>query len=100
MNIFCETDFNLPLMSFYSVLDELYNLDDSTAIGHGDLPISYVKKVAEQIYQPLSFIFLIYTSLLTGKVPEAIKVAKVTPIFKSWGSELVSKYNSISVFKS
>ena len=95
MNISCETDFNIPLISAHSVLDELYNLDESKAVGQRDLPISYIKKVAEQIHQPLLFIF--NTSLITSRVPDAMKVAKVIPIFKSGSTELVSNYRPISL---
>jgi len=95
MKIACHNNFDLPKISEHNVLDELYNLDSSKAIGHNDIPVKYIKKVAEYIYQPLSFLF--NTSIQSGIFPEGMKTAKVIPIHKGGDKEIVSNYRPISL---
>lgn len=95
MKISCENILNLPTISQYKVLDQLYGLDCSKAVGHDSLPTKYIKKVAEYICQPLSFVF--NTSFLTGIFPDEMKIAKVIPLFKSGSHELVSNFRPISL---
>lgn len=95
MNISCNNDFDLPTISQHGVLDELYSLDCSKAIGHNDILVRYIKKIAEYIYQPLSYLY--NTLIQTGIFPDGMKIAKDIPIFKSGDKEVVSNYRPISL---
>jgi len=59
----------------------------SESIGHSDITVRYIKKVAEYINQPLSYLY--NKSIQTGIFPDGIKIAKVIPIFKSGDKEIV-----------
>lgn len=47
MNISSNNDFDLRTISQHGVLDELYSLDCSKAIGHSNILVRYIKKIAE-----------------------------------------------------
>ena len=61
-------------------------------IGIGNL---IVKGVAKEIVHPLTTIF--NRSLITGKVPNSLKIAKVIPIHKKDDKEIFSNYRPVSV---
>ena len=65
------------------------------AAGFDDISINVVKAVADTISVPLSYIF--NTSLKTGIFPDALKVAKITPIYKTGDKTLLNNYRPISV---
>ena len=54
-----------------------------------------IKRTFDILELPLLHIF--NQSLITGKFPEGMKIAKVTPIFKSGDKENVTNYRPISV---
>ena len=54
-----------------------------------------MKKVANEICHPLAAIFNL--SLLTGDVPDQLKIAKVIPIFKKDDASIFSNYRPVSV---
>ena len=88
-------DLTLPEISQLKVLDELYSLDPHKAVGNEGIPVVYIKKAAEFISQPLSYIF--NTSISLGIFPDEMKIAKVISLFKSGDHELVSNYRPISL---
>ena len=63
--------------------------------GYDDISVNVVKKVTSVIFQPLKHIFNI--SILKGIFPDKMKLAKVTPLFKSGDEALLNNYRPISV---
>ena len=74
----CSSQLNLSQISPFKVPDELYGLNCAKAVGHDGLPISYLVKTADFIYQPLT-----HTSIASSIFPDEMKIAKVIPLFKS-----------------
>ena len=63
--------------------------------GHDGLDVNIITSVYELIKKPLLKIF--NESINLGIFPENMKIAKVTPIFKSGKKELLTNYRPISV---
>ena len=54
-----------------------------------------MKQISKHIIKPLTYIF--NQSLTTGVIPDDLKIALVTPIYKANGKEEFSNYRPISV---
>ena len=65
------------------------------AHGHDGLDVNIITSVYEFIKKPLLKIF--NESINLGIFPENMKIAKVTPIFKSGKKELLTNYRPTSV---
>lgn len=63
--------------------------------GVDDINVNVVKQVFDIIEGPLRFIFKL--SLETGIVPDKLKIARVTPIFKAGDDKVTSNYRPISI---
>ena len=70
-------------------------LDTKKACGHDNMPVQLIRDSAPYISHPLAYIFNL--SLETGKVPDEIKIAKVTPLHKKGPREDPGNYRPISV---
>ena len=70
-------------------------LKRNIAPGHDGLDVNIITSVYEFIKKTLLKIF--HESLNLGIFPEKMKIAKVTPIFKSGKKELLTNYRPISV---
>ncbi len=79
----------------YEVLKIINNFDKNKSAGHDGIGNLIVKRVANEIAQPLTNIFNL--SLSTGKVPDQLKIAKVIPIYKKDDEEIFSNYRPVSV---
>ena len=77
------------------VKGHLQTLDTRKACGYDNLPTRLLKDAASYISGPLSYIFNL--SIEKGKFPDALKVAKVTPIYKKGQKDLAGNYRPISV---
>lgn len=79
--------------------DEVMNyikcLKSNKATGYDDISVTVIKAVANVICKPLADIFNV--SLCSGVFPDDMKIAKISPIFKSDDTLLVSNYRPISV---
>ena len=71
------------------------SLKRNKAPGHDGLDVNIITSVYELIKKPLLKIF--NESINLGIFPENMKIAKVTPIFKSGKKELLTNYRPISV---
>ena len=71
------------------------SLKINKAPGHDGLDVNIITSVYEFIKKPLLKIF--NESINLGIFPENMKIAKVTPIFKSGKKELLTNYRPISV---
>ena len=63
--------------------------------GWDEISSKVVKGVAQDIASPLTFVCNL--SLLNGEVPNEMKIASVTPIYKSGDMSVFSNYRPISV---
>ena len=74
---------------------EIDKMANKSSCGIDDINSKVVKHVAPYISLPLSHIFNLTFS--TGKVPDELKVALVTPVYKSSDKNVFSNYRPISV---
>lgn len=88
-------EFQFKEVSELSVLKKLKKLKRKCAMGIDNIPASFLKDTALVIAQPLACI--INLSLKTGVFPEDLKLARVTPIYKSGSRDLFNNYRPISV---
>ena len=73
-------------------------LNNKTSCGHDGISLSLIKKINEPLTYPVTK--LINKSLQEAFVPEALKVAKVIPIYKTKDKQLLQNYRPISVLPS
>ena len=95
LNTVSNCKFILQPVSEFAVLDLIYQLKSSKSIGFKDLNTKHIQSIAEYIYQPLCYLF--NTSILIGKFPDRMKIAKVIPLFKAGCKSIVSNYRPISL---
>ena len=74
---------------------EISTLNSNKSCGHDEIPPKFVKQISKHIIKPLTYIF--NQSLTTGVIPDDLKIALVTPIYKANGKEEFSNYRPISV---
>ena len=79
----------------YEVLSEIKTIRCDTSTGPDQVPIKYLKPVAELIAGPLTEI--INSFIARSLFPEAWKVARITPIPKTNGPDIVSNMRPISI---
>ena len=79
------------------LFDILLELNNSSA-GHDGISIKMLKLMNNYIVGPLVHIF--NTSFVQGKVPDALKIARVVPILKKGDPSIFSNYRPISVLTS
>ena len=78
------------------MLTSLMILKCGKAPGRDGVPTNLVRDAAKSIAKPLMMIF--NASLPKGLVPNALKLTKITPIFKSGARNEKNNYRPISVF--
>lgn len=76
----------------------LHNLDGNTSPGHDNISPKFIKLISNSIMAPLLHIY--NTSLCSGLIPDALKVAKVIPLFKGGDIEKADNYRPISLLDS
>ena len=74
---------------------EISSLNGNKSCGHDEIPPKLVKEISKQIVKPLTHIY--NQSLLTGVIPNDLKIAIVTPVFKANNKKEFSNYRPISV---
>ena len=79
---------------FFDILLELKN----SSAGHDGISMKMLKLMKNYIVGPLVHIF--NTSFVQGKVPDALKIARVVPILKKGDPSIFSNYRPISVLPS
>lgn len=83
------------ILSEEELIKSFKSLKRNKAAGIDDISSNVVLQIADELKTPLLHIF--NSSINTGNVPEKLKIAKVTPIFKSGQSSVLSNYRPISV---
>ena len=79
----------------YEIIDIVSTLKNKKSAGHDEINNFILKGVISSIADPLEYIF--NESLLTGQVPEQMKIAKVIPLFKKGDHLDTSNYRPISL---
>ena len=87
--------FSFRQVSKVEIVNELRKLKRNKATGNDDLPSNLLKDVSSCIANPLVYIFNL--SLATSIIPQAWKVARITPLYKSGLSTNIDNYRPISV---
>ena len=70
-------------------------LKNTNSKGYDDIPVNLVKYCGNELSYILAHISNV--SLTTGVFPDALKLAKIVPIFKNGSKKVVSNYRPISV---
>ena len=91
-----ESCFFEPCTEF-EVFRELMNLNEKKAIGIENIPIRFLKMTSEITLSLFSNLF--NKRILRGSFPNRLKIAKVTPLYKS-GPKLLIKLRTIGRFRS
>ena len=89
------TSFKLMEVSESIVLKILQNLNSTKATGLDQLSPRFVKDGAEVIMSPLTHILNL--SLVTGIIPDDLKSARVTPIYKKNSKTEAGNYRPVSI---
>ena len=87
--------FRFQSVAVQDVLKQLRNLERNCATGVDNLPTCYLKDTAYVIAEPLTFI--INLSLKTGMFPNDLKMACITPAYKSGAKDSFDNYRPISI---
>ena len=76
------------------VIEMIKNLDAKKSPGHDHVPILIIKKLANELSIPLTYIFNL--SLSSDIVPDQLKIARVVPIHKKERKDTLNNYRPIS----
>ena len=74
------------------------DLTNKSSFGYDDIPLKLLKSSISGISVPLSH--LINISIVSGIFPDKLKIAKITPLYKSGDKADISNYRPISVLTS
>ena len=77
------------------ILKIVQSLESSKSCGHDEISANLLKKIIFYILAPLNYIFNL--SFTSGSFPDAMKIAKVIPIFKKDDPAEVKNYRPISL---
>jgi hypothetical protein len=75
--------------------NEINNLNSKKSPGYDGISSQVIKTVATEISEPFSHVFNL--AFLTGTIPDDLKIALVTPIFKANEKNEFKNYPPISV---
>ena len=87
--------FNLSQVNEETVLKHLETVNPGKATGLDNLPAKFIRDGAKHLAPPLTHI--INLSLLSGKVPDELKSARVSPIYKKNSKTDPGNYRPVSV---
>ena len=90
-----EVEYRIPSIKLDETKLLMQNLDTKKATGVDDLG-PYFLKLSSDIIAP-SITYLINLSIIQGEFPSNLKIAKITPLFKSGDHSLPGNYRPISV---
>ena len=80
LNNMCKIFQPQNALSINKLKDAFYSLKTNKSPGHDDICFNIIKQCFGTLNRPLHYIYNI--SLQSGVLPEEVKIARVTPIFK------------------
>ena len=95
LNEAVTTNFTFKPINTTEVTTAINKLKNTSSHGNDHLSSQLIKKLSPYIISPITTI--INQSLKTGIFPDALKVAKVVPIFKKDDDKLLENYRPISI---
>ena len=94
-----NVNFPNTFLLFPSDQNEIKNIitkmKPKVSTGYDSISTKLVKQIYEGLLSPL--LYIVNLSLSTGIVPDKMKLAKVVPIYKSGGKEIISNYRPVSL---
>ena len=90
-----ENSFFLHFATEWEITKEINNLDCKKSPGYDEISVKFLQAAKNLIAKPLMLIF--NKAITTGQYPDALKIAKVIPLFKKGESTLISNYRPISL---
>ena len=82
-------------LSMNELKDAFFSLKINKSLGYDDISFNVVKKCFSSLCEPLKYLFNL--SIEKGILPDDLKIAKVTPIYKADDKSDLSNYRPISV---
>ena len=79
----------------YEIRNVICNLNRHKSCGPNDISPRLITEIVDELLRPLEYIYNKF--MLTGIVPENLKLAKVIPVYKKGSKTEVSNYRSISL---
>ena len=87
--------FWFQIVTEQDILKQLRKLKRKCATGVDSIPTRYLKDTAYVIAKPITFI--INLPLKTGMFPNELKMARITPVYKSGAKDSFDNYRPISI---
>ena len=87
--------FKLQKVTYNDVLKSLESLRNDCSTGYDNIPVSFIKPIAEYIASPLTFI--INNLIEESKFPDQWKIARISPIPKVNNPTELKDYRPISI---
>ena len=91
----CKGSFFINPITKDELESEINNLNSKKSPGYDGISSQVIKAIATEISEPLSHIFNL--SFVSGTIPDHLKIALVTPIFKANENNEFKNYRPISV---
>ena len=91
----CKGSFFINPITKDELENEINNLNSKKSPGYDGISSQVIKAIATEISEPLSHIFNL--TFLSGTIPDDLKIALVTPIFKANENNEFKNYRPISV---
>ena len=90
-----ENSFFLHSTTEWEITKEINNMDFKKSPGYDEISVKFLQVAKNLITKPLMLIF--NKAIATGQYPDALKIAKVIPLFKKGENTLISNYRPISL---
>ena len=90
-----ENSFFLHFTTECEITREINNLDLKKSPGYDDISVKFLQVTKSLIAKPLMLIF--NKAITTGQYPDALKIAKVIPLYKKGENTVISNYRPISL---
>jgi hypothetical protein len=90
-----KDSFFLEPITKYELETEIRNLNPKKSPGYDGLSVKVIRSVTDVISEPLSYIFNL--TFISGNIPDNLKTALITPVFKANENNEFKNYRPISV---
>ena len=94
----CDKRFIFKSVNETHILEIINKLKNKSSYGHDRISNKLIKRAKEVLAKPLTF--LVNQMIATSYYPNALKLARVKPLFKSGDNSMFSNYRPISLLPS